>query len=78
MGSPTGDQNVSQSGFDQNSFLIARGRASVPFDAKPHFSISVWSARRPPGLVGGLGGVFGLEGLRLVHIGSGRFSIEGR
>ena len=30
----TGDHNVSQSGFGQNSFSIARGCASVPFNAR--------------------------------------------
>ena len=35
MGTLTGDQNVSPSGFNRNSFLIARGCAPVPFNAIP-------------------------------------------
>ena len=67
MGTPTGDQDVPQSAFDQNPVSIARGCASVSFDViripffgewgnlRLVFAIFVCVAGRPPGLAVGLG-----------------------
>ena len=70
METMTGDQNVSHSGFDQNSFLVVRGRASVPFNARqiPFLAIGksvadlvffACVAGRPPVLAVGLFSTFG-------------------